>query len=231
MKDMLKKGIYVSCQPSSKDEYFYDYHFIKRFVLAAEYGGASAIGIEGVKNVKKILSISRLPVISLKKKNKINSYDKRNITPNIGDAYELYNNGARIIAIDFTFREGCDKNYYKDLVVKLRGNCKDIEIYADISTIEEAINAQELKVNYISSTLTGYTDLTKGKTIPNFNILEEMQKYIKIPYIFEGGVSTNEHIVLSKKYGVFGIVIGSAITRPNIITKNFVDKFIGENNE
>ena len=96
-----------------------------------------------------------------------------------------------------------------------------MEICADVSTVEEAKNAEHFGVDYISSTLIGYTSYTKDKKIPNFKILEKFEKFLTIPYIAEGGFSNNDEINKALELGVHGIVIGTAITRPHILIQNF----------
>jgi len=44
---------------------------------------------------------------------------------------------------------------------------------------------------------------------------------IKIPVIAEGRISTVEELREVLKYNVFAVVIGSAITRPQLITERF----------
>ncbi|MCF8297388.1 MAG: putative N-acetylmannosamine-6-phosphate 2-epimerase [Saprospiraceae bacterium] len=218
----LLQGLYVSCQPATGDEPFYDYDFIKRFAFAAEFGGAKAVRIEGIENVRNLLPIINLPIISLIKKQKCNNLDMRNITATYDDILQLYEIGARIVAIDFTFREGCDDFFYSKLMKKVRREMPDIEIYADVSTIEEAIMSEMVGVDYISSTLAGYTEKSKHQRVPNFEIIEEMSKRIKIPYIAEGGISSEYHIKRIIELKCYGVVIGTAITRPHVLTANLV---------
>ncbi len=217
----LECGFYVSCQPAIGDEIFYDFEFIKRFALAAEHGGAKAVRIEGASNVKHLIQQIKIPIIALIKKQKENTLGKRNITPFYEDIINLYDVGAKIIAVDFTFREECDKEYYKHLMIKVKKELPDVKILADISTIEEAIMAEECEVNYISSTLVSYTEQTKQETIPNFDILREMKRYISIPFIAEGGFETSEQISEAIKHSIHGVVMGTAITRPHIMTSKF----------
>ena len=222
---ILSKGLFVSCQPAIGDETFYDFEMIKRFALAAAYGDAKALRIEGVENVKKIIKIVNIPTIALVKKQSKNYFDKRNITSTYGEALELYKVGAQIIAIDFTFRESCDKKYYENLMKKIRREMENIEIFADISTIGEAVMAEQCGVDYVSCALTGYTEETKNLRIPDFNILNEMKNKINIPFIAEGGFATEQDIELAQDNDAYGVVVGTAITRPHIITLKLSKKW------
>ncbi len=226
----LELGLYISCQPAFGNEEFYDFEFIKRFALASEYGGAKAIRIEGLDNIKKLQEFINIPIIGLIKKGKENNLKERRITPCFEDINKLYNVGTKIIAVDFTLREGCNKIYYQNLMKKVRSNFSDIKILADISTIEEAIIAEDSKVDYISSTLVGYTYNTKNEIIPNFTILKKMKKHISLPYIAEGGFETSDQIIKALSYSIHGLVIGTAITRPHVMTSKY-SKLWEKNNE
>ena len=81
--------------------------------------------------------------------------------------------------------------------------------------------AEDCGVTYVSSTLTGYTELTKDKKIPNINILKQFNKRLNLPYLAEGGFNSFDSIKKAFSYGAHCVVIGTAITRPNIITYNY----------
>jgi len=227
MRKILKRGLIVSCQPYYGVETFYDYEFIKRFALSAKFGGAAGLRIEGPSNISMLLNDSiDMPIIGLKKKhNTRNRYRSISITPSMFEISELYNSGARIIAVDFTLREQRDKEFYKLFMREIKQEYKDVEVFADVSTIEEALIAQDSGVNYVASTLTGYTEQTKYITLPDFNILSEFQKHLSIPYIAEGGFSSIEDVQKAVKLGVYCIVIGTAITRPHVLAERYSKLF------
>lgn len=106
----------------------------------------------------------------------------------------------------------------------MRENAPKIEIMADISTIEEAVTAEELGFDYIGTTLHGYTGYTKGKKLydDNFSFLKEVVKTIQTPVIAEGNVATPEMLKRVFELGVYAAVVGGAITRPKDITSKFV---------
>lgn len=226
MNFFLKRGLIVSCQPFYGTETFYDYEFIKRFAMSAEFGGAVGLRIEGPKNIIRLINDGiDIPIIGLIKK--FNTNNRISITPSIVEVTELYESGTRIIAIDFTLRERRDRNFYKLFMKEIKQNFRNIDIFADVSTIDEAIIAQYLGVSYVSSTLTGYTEHTKNLTIPNFDILSMFKEQISIPYLAEGGFSSIEDVQKALSYGVRGVIIGTAITRPHILTERYSKVFKG----
>ena len=93
---------------------------------------------------------------------------------------------------------------------------------ADISTTEEGVRAEELGFDYIGTTLVGYTEQSKG--LNNFDVLKELISKCKTPIIAEGNFDTLEKSKLAMELGSYAVVVGGAITRPQLITKKFADE-------
>lgn len=56
-----------------------------------------------------------------------------------------------------------------------------------------------------------------------FVLFREILNSVKHPVIAEGNINTPEKAKRVKELGVFSIVVGSVITRPQLITRAFVD--------
>ena len=95
---------------------------------------------------------------------------------------------------------------------------------ADISTFEEAVACESSGADCISTTLNGYTPETVlyNNDKPNFDLIKELVK-IDIPTFAEGRISTPDQARMIIELGAFGVVVGTIITRPRIITKRFVE--------
>ena len=95
---------------------------------------------------------------------------------------------------------------------------------ADVSTLQEGINARILGADIISTTLAGYTDESgiAGET-PDFDLLEKLVNTVKKPVFLEGRVWYPEEVKKAFELGAHSVVIGSAITRPHLITKRFTE--------
>ena len=93
---------------------------------------------------------------------------------------------------------------------------------ADCSTYEEGVQAEKLGFDCVGTTLSGYTDATKGRQLPDYAMAEILVKDLTIPVIAEGGISTPEELCRLFDLGIHTAVVGSAITRPYEITKRFV---------
>ena len=57
----------------------------------------------------------------------------------------------------------------------------------------------------------------------DFEILRTVLARIKHPLIAEGNIDTPEKVKRVLELGAYSVVVGSAITRPQLITKKFVD--------
>ena len=93
---------------------------------------------------------------------------------------------------------------------------------ADISTLEEGIYCDSLGADIISTTLAGYTlESDNSSETPDFELLEKLVGTVKKPVILEGRIWHPEEVKKAFELGAFCVVIGSAITRPLLITKRF----------
>lgn len=97
---------------------------------------------------------------------------------------------------------------------------------ADCSTIEEAIHADELGFDFIGTTMVGYTDQSKGDRIEenDFEILRKIVANVKNKVIAEGNINTPQKARRVIELGAFSVVVGSIITRPQLITKSFAEE-------
>ena len=96
---------------------------------------------------------------------------------------------------------------------------------ADCSTIEEALHADELRFDFIGTTMVGYTEQSRHLRIEenDFEILREIVAKVKHRVIAEGNINTPEKARRVIELGAFSVVVGSIITRPQLITKSFVE--------
>ena len=96
---------------------------------------------------------------------------------------------------------------------------------ADCSTVEEALHADELGFDFIGTTMVGYTKQSKGDKIEanDFEILRKIVAKAKHRVIAEGNINTPEKARRVIELGAYSVVVGSIITRPQLITKSFVE--------
>lgn len=209
----MKKGLIVSCQ-ALPEEPLHSPFIMSKMALAAKEGGAVAIRANGVEDIKAIKKEVDLPIIGIIKINYPNI--KPYITPTMKEIEELLAINADVIALDATIDQ--DEEFLKSLK-RIYPNQK---FMADISTVEEAVRAEALGFDYIGTTLVGYTD--QSKKLNNFDVLEALVEKCKKPIVAEGNFDTPEKARKALDMGAYTVVVGGAITRPQLITKKFVEE-------
>lgn len=218
--EKLRGGMIVSCQSEGEDPFNADPYYMGLFAKAAEMGGAVGIRTQGIEKLKAIKQAVKLPVIGLLKSQFPDGTVR--ITGSYKEVEELIAAGSDIVAIDGTFREreGLDgPNFIKS--VKQKYDCL---VLADIATCAEAKACETAGADAISTTLNGYTPDTLSKIEgPNLYVLEEILKTVKIPVFAEGRYNTPADAQAAMEMGAYGIISGTALTRPRVITKWFVD--------
>ena len=188
-------------------------------------GGAGGLRVAGARDVKNAKHLFDIPIIGLTKPEVIppNWQEIVYITPTLDDVIELVKAGADIIAFDGTMRERPSGAKLEDLIKYVKIN-KRVSM-ADISSLEEGINAAKLGANMLSTTLSGYTQFSQNRGEgPDFELLEQLVKETNLPVVLEGRIWEPDEVDRAFELGAHCVVIGSAITRPQLITKRFVQR-------
>ena len=219
--EKLKNGVIVLCHAEG-DEPFNFPNYIAAFAKAAEMGGAVGIRVQGSDNIKSVRSAVKLPIIGISRGSYADGWAL--ITPDVSDVESLISAGADIIALDVTQRvrpNGLDGFEFLEL---LRKRFR-IPLIADVSTYIEGVRAAELGADMIATTLSGYTQYTEDRAddFPDFNLVERLTAEIHIPVIAEGRIWSPSEAAHALKCGAYAVVVGSAITRPRVITQRFVE--------
>lgn len=214
--EKLHLGLIVSCQ-ALPDEPLHGPEIMARMAAAAAEGGAIGIRANGAADVRAIKRAVSLPVIGIVKRNYPDSAVY--ITPTLGEIEELLDAGADIIAFDAT-RQSRPGNCTLEQIIDLL-NASPAASMADISTLEEALYAESLGVGCVSTTLSGYTPYSRQQEGPNLELLELAAQRLKIPVIAEGRISEPAQVEAALGLGAYAVVVGSAITRPQLITRQF----------
>ena len=217
---MLPQGLIVSCQ-ALENEPLHSSFIMSKMALAAYEGGAVGIRANSKEDIIAIKQEVNLPVIGIVKRDYANS--DVFITATRKEVDELLESKCEVIALDAT-KQARPKESLKELVSYIRQHAPNIEIMADISTLEEAQYADKLGFDYIGTTLRGYTAYTKGHILyeDNFQFLKDVLSHVHAKVIAEGNVITPEMFKQVTELNVHCTVVGGAITRPKEITKRFI---------
>jgi len=222
----IRHGLIVSCHV---DDDVGDSEIFRYFVRAAVKGGASGLRVEGVERMKHLRRETDLPVVAFTTGN----YGDGSmlITPTLDDIDQLFDAGADIVAVDVTRRkrpDGTDAFVFFEQARKRF----DSLLWADVATFREGVQAAEIGADVVATTLAGYTPgtLARDYRTPDYMLIQELGLSLTIPVIAEGRIWTPEDAARAIEMGAFAVVVGSAITRPSVITSMFVSA-LGSLNE
>lgn len=217
--ETMRGKLVVSCQAAETSPLNATAHIVA-LARAAILGGASGVRIEGVRNVQAVRDAIDLPIIGITKIAQPGS--DVYITPLLDDVRSLASAGADVIAFDATDRPRpvSVANIVADIV-----RLGKIGM-ADISTLEEARQAIAAGVHFVGTTLSGYTPYTTASATPDFALMRDLAA-AGIPFVAEGRIWEPEQARHAIEIGATFVVVGSAITRPDEITRRFADAVAG----
>lgn len=210
--DQLERGIVVSCQASPGDPTDSE-NMILAFAHAAALGGAAGIRLNSAEHIRAVRAATRLPIIGIQKRR-----DRTGtllITESVADIEPLVTAGADIVAL------GAERRARPSSLPELIAEAHRLGAYAmaDLRSFEDAEPVVKLGVDILSTTLSVY-DLPPYK--PNIEMIAQLVKAYGLPVIAEGNFWDPEDVVRAFEAGAFAVVIGSAITRPWLITERYV---------
>ncbi len=220
----LKGKVVVSCQAMPSEPLYLEKCMVAMMKSVVK-GGAGGLRVAGARDVRNAKHLFDVPVIGLTKPDVIpqNWQEIVYITPTLKEVIELVEAGADIIAFDGTMRERPNGAKLEELIKYVKINNR-ISM-ADISTLEEGLNAEKLGANMLSTTLSGYTQFSQNRgNGPDFELLKQLVENTKLPVVLEGRIWEPEDVDKAFEIGAHCVVIGSAITRPQLITKRFVQR-------
>lgn len=218
----LKGKLIVSCQ-ALPQEPLHSSFIMGRMARAAKEGGAAGIRANTKEDIKEIQEVTGLPVIGIVKRDYPDSVVY--ITPTMKEIEELMEVKPEIIAIDATGALRPGNVTLADFFHQIKEKYPEQKLMADCSTIEEALFADELGFDFIGTTMVGYTPQSKGLKIEenDFEILRTILEKVKHPVIAEGNVNSPEKAKRVIELGSYAVVVGSSITRPQLITKGYAE--------
>ena len=215
--DDIKGKLVVSCQ-ALPDEPLHSAFIMGRMAKAAKEGGAVAIRAQSMADILEIREVTGLPVIGLVKRNYPDSAIY--ITPTHKEVEELLVTGCEVIALDMTDRPRPGDEQMTDLVQQIHEAGR--LVLADISTFAEGVAAAELGSDAISTTLSGYTSYSPQLSGPDIQLVRELAAKLTVPVFAEGRTHTPADLRAVMEAGAFAPIVGSVITRPQLITASFV---------
>lgn len=213
--ERLRGGLIVSVQaapgsPLDRPE------VIAAMAQAAVEGGASAVRIQGVANIKQVRAAVSVPLVGLIKRDY--KGHEPYITPTLREVEEVLAAGAAVVAFDATHRERPGGISVQQIMNAIHAG--GAPAMADCAEIDDGLRAAELGCEIVASTLCGYTTATRGATLPAFDLIRAWRRSGAF-VICEGGVHEPAHVAHARACGADAVVVGTAITNLQWVTARF----------
>jgi N-acylglucosamine-6-phosphate 2-epimerase len=211
--ETLQGALIVSCQASPSSP-MRDTATMVRVARSALQGGAQGLRVNGPEDISAIRAVTDVPIIGLFKE----VGERRNvITVRPEQAQQLARAGADIIAIDAT------AEVFENIpdAISRFAQVSSLPIMADVSNLDEGMQAWEAGAFFVGTTLSGYTPYSSsGIEGPDIALVEKLSgRGVRV--VAEGRYSSPELVRRAFDAGAFAVVVGGAITDPVLITRRF----------
>ncbi len=173
---------------------------------------------EGTDDIRAIRESVALPVIGVCK----NLYPGSpvHITPAFDDAAAAFQAGADVLAVDGTQRRRPRGEDLGRLIERIHAEL-GVAVMADVSSLQDGVHAASLGADALASTLSGYVDGSPATTRPDLPLGKALSAAVAIPVIAEGRYHDPADAAMAIALGAYAVVVGTAITRPHLITERF----------
>lgn len=210
-------GVVVSCQAGPESP-LNSPGILAALAQSAERGGAAGFRVDGPANVAAIRHVSDLPIIGIRKR-QVPGSDVY-ITPTLSDARSVVEAGAGVVALDGTPRPRPGGERLANIIDRIHDELQ-VPVMADIATDDEGMAAHDAGADLVATTLAGYTTPGDRRTGPAFDVLDRLAA-AGARCVVEGRIWTVDDVRRCFDAGAYAVVIGSAITVPEFITRRFV---------
>lgn len=215
----LRNGLIVSCQAPETSPLRRS-NIIAALALAAQGQGAVGVRVDGSSHIRAVAKAVSLPVIGIEKSHWDDS--PVYITPTFASLRRVCRAGADVVALDATARPRPDDQSLEEIIRRARREFS-VPLIADVATLTEGLQAEELGFDLIATTLHGYTGCAQAGDSPAFGLLKSLVRRTSVPVILEGRVRTPDHLKRAFDLGAYAVVVGAAITGVEWLVRRFVE--------
>jgi len=216
--EQLHHHLVVSCQ-AADDSPLNAPPLIAALARAAEMGGATGFRIHSPENVAAVRAVSRLPIIGIYKIHTPGF--EVFITPTCDAAARVVQAGANLLAVEATGLPRPDGETFRQ-IVQYAHRVLNVPVMADVGNIDQGLQALEDGADLVATTFSASPPYGKPENGPGLHIIRALARVTDRPLVVEGQVWTVENVRDCFEAGAYSVVIGSAITAPDLITRRFV---------
>lgn len=213
----LRGGLVVSCQAPPEDPVSGP-EIMARMAATVVTAGAVGVRAEGLDDLRAVRESVDVPLIGLWK----DGADPVYITPTLDHALAVAKTGADIVAIDGTRRHRPDGRSLAATVAELHRGTR-VLVMADVASVEDGVAAAAAGADLVGTTLSGYTAESRGPEGPDLDLVAALTRRLRVPVLAEGRIRTPQEAVAARAAGAWAVVVGTAVTRPQMIARHFVD--------
>jgi len=206
----------VSCQAYPGESLRFP-EAMRAMALSAVDGGAAAIRAQGIDDLVAIRAAIEVPLIGLWKDGDDGVY----ITPTIEHARAVAATGSDMVAVDGTRRLRPDGHTLSETFAAVHR--AGALVLADIGSFDDARAAVDAGADALATSLAGYTGERSRTVGPDLELIAEIAAHTEVPVFAEGRIRTPAEAAAALDAGAWAVVVGTAITHPTTLTRNFVD--------
>lgn len=214
----LAGTLVVSCQ-APPDSPLRSPETMAAMAEAAVLGGAGAIRANGAADVAAIRRRVQVPIIGLVKR--LDARGVEWITPLADDVRRLAAAGADVVALDATLRPRPFTASVAELIAMAHDE-SGLAVLGDIDGVEAAVAAVAGGADAVATTLAGYTPERPSDGEPDIELIRKLHGNTDVPIVAEGRFRDSAHVADAFAAGAAALVVGSAITDPLALTRQFV---------
>ncbi|MGH7709458.1 MAG: N-acetylmannosamine-6-phosphate 2-epimerase [Vulcanimicrobiaceae bacterium] len=204
--ERLRGGLIVSIQPPAASV-LASPTTVALLARCAAANGAVGVRIEGIANVAAVRAAIVLPVVGLVKR--ASDGFETYITPSLADVAGLIAAGADAIAFDATDRPRSGGAEAGELLAAIRAG--GTLAFADCARIEDGVRAAKAGAEIVATTLAGYTSETRGRIVPDYDLLERLAAHHSFA-VCEGGIGLPADLRAAFSHGASAVVVGRALS-------------------
>jgi N-acylglucosamine-6-phosphate 2-epimerase len=213
-------GLVVSCQ-AAPGAPLHGSAYMAAMARAAAQAGAVGIRADAPLDIAAIKAAVRLPVIGIYKIRLPTQHPRVYITPTFESAAEIARLGVEIISLHVLPGYDRDVEALKTRLRRIRQEL-NVLVMADIATVEDALFAVEHGADLVATTSARYAYPEEKIPGPPISLIEELARRVPVPVIAEGHFKTPEQCAQALQAGACAVVVGAALTAPEVVMAEFV---------